>query len=751
MITQLNCSLKFFRPSLKAKYGFEEYCNPHEPAVFFGMYKRVYKTLYRHKALAVVVWSGSDSIGLWKQLEFVGFLKKNSKRIFHIAISDIVGNDLKKAGVDHIVLPVTPFNHNLEPVPLGDKIYTYAALSDDDLYGIEMVRDVEKHIDYEIIYVAPKQYSRKHLIDFIYPQCFLGLRLTKHDGLPNTVLELGAMGRKVVTNVDTPNALPYRDVKSIINHINSEAKKIGTMQKQVSKDVKDFILLPETWRMTETYTKNMGKIKKQKVSVVMNSYRENEQYFNQAVLSYLNQKGVEVELIVSTVQGDPCIEWSKKLGVHKIVVNKKPGIYQQLNNALKHMTGDWFAYASSNDVALETKLYNETNTCIANKAKVCYSSFYHTDESLKIVKTYKSKEYDYQKHLKGNFVNDCATVSMDILRKYAPFRTEHNNHAYHDFWLRIYQGEGNVFAVCKQPTWYYRVFEQSQHLRRKGEKAQKNRDDFHKLIDKHKKTNVPDESIKNTIQLNTAKVTHKTNHDFVWVYVAKTAVGREAWFSIRSVKKFFNQNPVCYTVGDRVGGAKNIQADTVTGVRFAKALDSINKLKIICKDKKISDDFVYMYDDIVFARDFGINHIGIIRANDHIGKWSEYFKNKPGEPDPKFKQLLYNTYKVLRQHKLPTFNYETHTPRIYNKERILQIIERFDLENTPLLFNTLYFNTFFKKPEAFIGDDKFKVGMYRPYHNMASMKRFIDGATIINYNDNAYCKEFEKILKEITK
>ena len=50
----------------------------------------------------------------------------------------------------------------------------------------------------------------------------MGLRLTNIDGLPNTVLEMGLMGRHCIHNGNTPNSLNYKSVEDIINHINNE-------------------------------------------------------------------------------------------------------------------------------------------------------------------------------------------------------------------------------------------------------------------------------------------------------------------------------------------------------------------------------------------------------------------------------------------------------------------------------------------------------------------------------------------------
>ena len=177
-----------------------------------------------------------------------------------------------------------------------------------------------------------------------------------------------------------------------------------------------------------------------KITVVMNSFMEHPVYFRKAVHSYLQQKGVDLELILSMVVGDENITRAAKLNVSKIVVNKRPGIYTQLNNALKFVTGDWFAYASSNDIADERKLADEYEMCVRHNKLVCYSSFHLCGPDMTPLKVREAPPYDYASHLEGNFINDCALVHASLLKKYAPFDTGYNNKAYHDFWLRIFEG-----------------------------------------------------------------------------------------------------------------------------------------------------------------------------------------------------------------------------------------------------------------------------------------------------------------------
>ncbi len=204
----------------------------------------------------------------------------------------------------------------------------------------------------------------------------------------------------------------------------------------------------------------------------MNSFNETEYKFHRAVNSVLGQKNVKIQLLLSTVENDPCIKWANQYNI-EIIINKKPGIYEQINATLPYIKGNYVAYSSSNDVMILNKFFIEKNKLIETNKKVCYSSFYHVDDDLNIIKTAHFKEYDYSSHLCGNFVSDCALVEYSIFKKYTPFELKYGNHAYYDLWLRIYEGEGDVFCYNDIPTWNYVISHSSQHIKRENDDIKK--------------------------------------------------------------------------------------------------------------------------------------------------------------------------------------------------------------------------------------------------------------------------------------
>lgn len=210
---------------------------------------------------------------------------------------------------------------------------------------------------------------------------------------------------------------------------------------------------------------------KHKVTVLINTVNENPTRLESAIKSYLEQKNVDVQILVSTVKDDISIEIAKRLGCD-VIINDTKGIYEQLNNAVNYITGDWWCYASGHDLVLPGKLFNEVECCIKNNKKICYSDYIMFYPKTGVEQHISFFDYSYQRHIeKGNFVNDCAMINTELSKKYFPFKNEEwGNDSFYDFWLRVFEGEGNVFCYNNSPTWIYIQYDDSKHIvRQKSE------------------------------------------------------------------------------------------------------------------------------------------------------------------------------------------------------------------------------------------------------------------------------------------
>jgi len=218
-INQLISSLSFFKEKLIKKYNLHEYVNVYKPVIFFGMYNnRDFLRAKNHKSHATIVWCGSDSL-IYLPKNYKNIKALNNTR--HIAMSEFISNDLKQFDIEHIVIPVTPTIPIKNRKNRGENIYAYVDKQRTKKYGFNLMAEIQEKSKKNIIIADATTYRKKEL-DEVYESCFLGLRLTKHDGLPNTVLELGLMGRNCIYNGQLPNAIPYTNLDDIVSTIQKE-------------------------------------------------------------------------------------------------------------------------------------------------------------------------------------------------------------------------------------------------------------------------------------------------------------------------------------------------------------------------------------------------------------------------------------------------------------------------------------------------------------------------------------------------
>ena len=200
------------------------------------------------------------------------------------------------------------------------------------------------------------------------------------------------------------------------------------------------------------------------VTVIVNSFGEREDVFGAAMQSILDAAPSQV--ILSTVVSDECTGWVDDSRI-EIVLSEEPSVYGQLNKAIPFVRMPYVCYASSNDTMYPHKLKDEVSILEESGMGVCYSSFDKMYPDTMHRTVHISRGYSYSKHLRGSIVSDCAMIKTDILRKYYPFKEEYGNKAFYDFWLRVYEGEGDVFINNRNPTWCYVIHNDSSHIQRR--------------------------------------------------------------------------------------------------------------------------------------------------------------------------------------------------------------------------------------------------------------------------------------------
>ena len=225
---------------LKKKYELDDYIDNKKDTIFFGLFlQKDFEVLNNHKGKRIIFWAGSDSIHHDKVKSIANL------DAIHLAQSTDIENDLMKCGIKKIVR-VNKFNSALDmwkPCKLGTKVYWYKARRHNyGRYKFNEVKGLLPNIEF-IVFNNPINPHEK--MKDIYKECFCGVRPTEHDGCAQTAGEMGLMGRKIIWNGDTPNAVHYKDAKDIVKHIKELQK--GYDYKEVAKETKQFYLKSEQW------------------------------------------------------------------------------------------------------------------------------------------------------------------------------------------------------------------------------------------------------------------------------------------------------------------------------------------------------------------------------------------------------------------------------------------------------------------------------------------------------------------------
>jgi hypothetical protein len=228
----------FFKEGLKKRYNFEEYVDVNKPTFFFGVCTNNIPIINNHKGFKLVhCITPADEWSLNQ-------LNKENLYVFDGPhIDEGLNLNVKKIKIEFKDYSL------FKPNVLGNKIYCY--MRDKVEFKYNIVQEIQKKINYEIIFggmgVHVETYLNiEKLKQEFYDKCFLNLNLSEKHGFV-TVRELGLMGRKTIMNTpyNFPSILNFNNTEHIIELINQESKKIGSVQDHINPHTQndDWVLI----------------------------------------------------------------------------------------------------------------------------------------------------------------------------------------------------------------------------------------------------------------------------------------------------------------------------------------------------------------------------------------------------------------------------------------------------------------------------------------------------------------------------
>jgi hypothetical protein len=245
---------QYFQPE-KFKHFHEEgtnfyktlkpYSDVNAPAFFYST-RSIEQIMLNHKGPAVMIVN-NDIRPIQKNLEWV----KNRKNLYFISTSKLMSVYLDGLGLRYVEFPWHVGDlRTVTSHPKGNSVYFYGAGKLDNLYGYHIfTRIMKEHFPHlNVIYARYKPSSHPPFVNYskgelseVYKKVFVSVRMTRFDGLSDTVQSLGVRGIKTIWNGGTPSALSYGSVQDIINHIRNEEKTIGFNDIELSNKCKAYL------------------------------------------------------------------------------------------------------------------------------------------------------------------------------------------------------------------------------------------------------------------------------------------------------------------------------------------------------------------------------------------------------------------------------------------------------------------------------------------------------------------------------
>lgn len=220
------------------------YSDVNAPAFFYSTLS-IEQIMLNHKGPAVMIVN-NDIRPVQRNLDWV----RNRKNLYFISTSKLMSVYLDGLGLKYVEFPWHVGDlRTVKSYPKGNSVYFYGVGPHDNLYGYHIfTRLMKKHFPHlNVIYARyspslhPFVNYTKQQLNEVYKNVFVSVRMTRFDGLSDTVQSLGVRGIKTIWNGGTPSALSYGSEQDIINHIRNEEKTIGFNDIELSNTCKKYL------------------------------------------------------------------------------------------------------------------------------------------------------------------------------------------------------------------------------------------------------------------------------------------------------------------------------------------------------------------------------------------------------------------------------------------------------------------------------------------------------------------------------
>lgn len=199
--------------------------------------------------------------------------------------------------------------------------------------------------------------------------------------------------------------------------------------------------------------------KRPKVSIVMVVYRQRPDWFDEAMVSCLNQSLSECELVVSGVVGDSCLAQAReKAACHSgkmiVVDNHYANRVDQLNGAFKMCSGEYIVRCDSDDKFYPYTAAGMLKVATSRDALVVYPAFEYCDDQLQMIDRFQPPaEFSMELLRQTCYMTESSMIKKVTLWEFGLYDRNWEKFAAWNLWLqigtkyptRIHNYDGNAF------------------------------------------------------------------------------------------------------------------------------------------------------------------------------------------------------------------------------------------------------------------------------------------------------------------
>lgn len=144
-------------------------------------------------------------------------------------------------------------------------------------------------------------------------------------------------------------------------------------------------------------------------------------------------------------------------------------------------------------------------------------------------------------------------------------------------------------------------------------------------------------------------------------------------YFLRSIEKFATGYDNIVIIGERPKGIKNVTflPFSETFIEMHKERNIVDKIKYACKQEEVSEDFIFANDDYIFLQPIELSSYPYY----HKGELENATDSKS-----MYRHTMRHTLEYLQENAKTTFNYDTHCPIIYNKQKFLSTFDVIDFD-----------------------------------------------------------------------